>query len=639
MRRLLLTTLLVLVPASPAGAAVFPGEIIDGPTGDLVSFGRVDVSRDGTGGVVYVKRDGGADHIFVSRLVDGAFGAPERVDAGVSDPGAQPTLAAGENGRLLVAWVAGGSTIAVVRPDAASPFTGPQVLGGGRLPDADVSPNGHGYVIWSGGGDVRAARLERTSSTVAPIAAPLDVDAARDAGSTVNTRPRVAVSADGVAVASWAEAGRVYARRLFGATISSSPQDATLAGFDNAAGGEADQPSIDVEDDSSYAWVVFRQTFNGRQRAIGRRLRGGAFEAPEEIDAGTSEGVDSPAVALNGRGVGLGAVGLTGSGAVLGSVLDKDTFAPAQRIDTLGSRIAPRPQVTSAQNDDGYVAWITGSAAEPGAEPTGPLGILPPPGGNPAATGSPDAQLRARPYDDGRPTVEVPLSRPEFGPVDALSGFGLAGNRVNDATVVAIQGTGSGRRLVATMIDRPPGGFVATTTQGFRRFALPPLAWASVRDLWGGATYTVFVDGRVVGQTRETKLTPKTPIADGEHRFRVVATDRRGQTTSTPLRLLRVDTGAPTVSFRLAGTRRARSVVRVTASASDVRSGVRTVRIDFGDGSGPVDARSAPHVYASRGTYTVRVTATDRAGNATASERQVRIAAVPKPKKKAKKGD
>jgi hypothetical protein len=49
------------------------------------------------------------------------------------------------------------------------------------------------------------------------------------------------------------------------------------------------------------------------------------------------------------------------------------------------------------------------------------------------------------------------------------------------------------------------------------------------------------------------------------------------------------------------------------------------VRIDFGDGTPFVEARSAEHVYPRKGSFTVRVTATDNAGNVGMSERRIRI--------------
>ena len=81
-------------PAPPRRRASSPATPIDGPSADIQSLGDLDVARDGTGALAYVKRVGGVDHVFVSRLVDGAFQPPEQVDAGLAGAGSQPVVAA-----------------------------------------------------------------------------------------------------------------------------------------------------------------------------------------------------------------------------------------------------------------------------------------------------------------------------------------------------------------------------------------------------------------------------------------------------------------------------------------------------------------------------------------------------------------
>src|SRR4051812_10862905 len=106
----LLTSLAVLaaVPAA-ASAAVFPGDPIDGPSADIVGIGDVDLARDATGALAYVKRDGGVEHVFVARFAGGAFGGPERIDAALPTPSADPAVAAGNNGRLAITFSSGGA--------------------------------------------------------------------------------------------------------------------------------------------------------------------------------------------------------------------------------------------------------------------------------------------------------------------------------------------------------------------------------------------------------------------------------------------------------------------------------------------------------------------------------------------------
>src|SRR3954464_3532815 len=61
-------------------AAWFPAQSIDGPSADVRAVADVDLARDGTGGLVYLKREGGVTHLFLSRMIDGAWQPAERVD-------------------------------------------------------------------------------------------------------------------------------------------------------------------------------------------------------------------------------------------------------------------------------------------------------------------------------------------------------------------------------------------------------------------------------------------------------------------------------------------------------------------------------------------------------------------------------
>ena len=257
----LLRMLLALLPPSPrrpalpasAGAVTgkfFAGTAIDGPSADIQSLGDLDVARDGTGALTYVKRVDGVDHVFVSRLIDGAFQAPEQIDAGLGGAGAQPVVAASDGGRLVVAFVSGGGVFAAVRPAGAPGWAATQqIAASGSDPDVDMSINGVAYLTWSTGGDVarRPARAQRHRFNAIP--GPLDIDPAETAG-TGTGRSKVAVAADGIATVVWGEAGHVYGRRIFELRLSTAPQD---------LGDNADAPDISSEDDSSFAWVVFRQ--------------------------------------------------------------------------------------------------------------------------------------------------------------------------------------------------------------------------------------------------------------------------------------------------------------------------------------------------------------------------------------------
>jgi hypothetical protein len=619
MRRCLCLAVLAVLGLPPtAHAAVgkyFPGETIDGPSADIQRLGDVDVGRDGTGALVYVKRDGGVDHVFASRLIEGSWQPPERVDAGLAAAASAPVVAASSNGRLAVAFQNASGVFAVVRPDAGTAWTAPQPVGAsGRSPAVDMSINGVAYLTWTAPGtsaaDVRAARLERTAGAFTALDAPLDIDPASDAGAGEG-RSSVAVAADGSALATWGEAGHVFARRLFEYRLSAAPQDLTLPSLGDAPGGVADAPDVGIEDDSSYAWVAFRQTFGGTPRAIARRLVGSQFEGPVVIDGGEPSG--PPRIDISGRGDGYGAVPGTATNGAFGAALKDDVFNPGVLLGG-GFGAAPAPAPVAVYNGDGAIAYVQGEADG-------------------------TRTVRLRPYDfDLRsravtaPGDPVLLSDPGLGLPDPGRGLDGAANRAGDLSVGFVQGDGDGRRIVAASFDRAPGSFAGYTTTRWRRSARPALSWGASFELWGAVTYRIEVDGQALATTGSTKLVPPRPVADGVHRWRVVATDRRGQETATRTRTLRVDASKPrlTVSTR----RRGRSLT-VTARASDASpfrvasSGVAYLRVDWGDGSRRTTVTGTrarlTHRYGRRGRAGVRVSATDRAGNAVALTRRVTV--------------
>jgi PKD domain len=605
-RRLVLSLIGLALPAltgpasaSAAPAKFFPADAIDGPSADVLRVGDVDVARDGSGAVAYVKRDGGVEHVFVSRLVNGAWQAPERLDPGLGTPAADPAVAASDGGKLVIAFTSGGQLFYVVRPVGANawpaPVAGPAPA---ATPSVDMSINGIAYLVWAGGGDVHGARLERNAATFTQLPAPLDIDPNATAGEGTG-RPKVVVAADGIATAVWGEGGHVYARRMFELRASTAPQRLDVDSFGGQPGAGADQPDIDTEDDSSFAWVVFRQALgDGSAHVLARRLRGSLFDDPVDVGPAGESG-SGPSIDLNGRGDGLVGTRGAGTGTAFADSLQLDTFSP---VVTLGnpSGVDAQPQPAIAEGGDGVVAWMEGTSAS-------------------------DAFVRARAFSKGKTGDEARLSNPDFGPVDPGAGFDAAANRAGDVVVVFVQGTGDQRRLVAGSYDRSPGTFVANTTEHWRNSAQPKLSWGSSFELWGPPTYVVTVDGQPVGQTTATSLAPSQPIADGVHRWQVAATDRRGQVTKTKTRVLRVDATAPKVTLRTSGAPKAGKTLTLTAKASDTGgSGVTSVAYTFGDGSRTVVARTVKHVF-RRGTFTVSVVAKDRAGNVATVKKRIRV--------------
>src|SRR4051794_34382574 len=482
MRRRLLATsaalagLMLVAPAARADTGRFiSGEGIDG--GDIQRLSDLDVARDGTGAVVYVKRIGGVDHVAVSRLEGGSWQPPEVLDTALGTPSTQPVVAAADGGRLAIAFVSGGVVYTMVKNRTTAPFTPPTIVSTGSNPSIDLSINDIGYVSFttpgSGGGDVAVARKERGAAAFGVVPGVLDIDPARAAG--VGTgRSKVAVAADGVALVVWGEGGDVFARRVFEQRLSAAPQALGVPSFAGHGGGPADVPDVDVQDDSSFAWVVFRQFFedgtgNNKTRAIARRLVGSAFDAPVAVDGlgfPIADTVGPPRIDIDGRGDGYASS--ASSVTAYGAVLKDRTFHPGVVLG-LGapSSVLPVPAVDEA--GDGLVAWEAN-----------------------------DGAVHAQPYDN------VPASRVPQAPqgegalsgggVDANVGLEAAADRAGDVAVAFTQGGPGNRLVVVASFDRAPGAFRLSSGTKFRNAAATPLKWTRSFELWGPVTYSVQVD-------------------------------------------------------------------------------------------------------------------------------------------------
>jgi len=609
MRRLLILTSLLaahaLLAVAPAHAVLFSGDAIDGPSADVRSLGDLDLARDGTGALAYVKRLDGVDHIVVTRFEGGVFNPGERIDPALPEASSQPVVGAADGGRLAVVFINGGVVYGAVRP-AGGPWAAPVALGNGVDPAVDLSINGTAYATYTSAGDVRVARLDRRTNTWSVIEQPADVDPARAAG--VGTgRSQVAISADGIGVVTWGEGDHVYARKMFGAGLSTAPQNLTPADFEGRVPVLSDLPDIDAEDDSSYAWVVFRQSFaDGGSRILARRQRGTSFDPPVAIDEVSGEPVGAPRIDLNGRGVGVGMTTGAQSGQPMWSMLERDTFGAGVRL--FGASVAaPAVMPAISENNSGLLAAVLGG---PGESPF----------------------VRARVIEDGKTGIEQVLSRPELGAVVPELGFDVAADRASGVVVAWVQGGPDDRKVVAGYLDRAPGNFAGYTSQRCCQNPLPRFSWQESFSLWGAVRYVVTVDGKVVGETTNRFLTPVTPIAGPTHKWQVLAIDGRGQVKRSRTRSLRIDDLLPLVSV---GYKRSRRVVSLSIRARDPdqpghhRSGLRSVVISWGDRSKGVRGTGtrlrARHRYPGRGTFPLTITGRDRAGNERIVTRAVRI--------------
>jgi hypothetical protein len=583
---------LLVPPAAHAGWVA--AEALDGPSPDIVRMGDMDISRDGTGVLAYVRRDEGAEHVVVSRLVDGGWTAPERIDVGLPD-GASPAVAASDGGRVAVAWVSGGAVWASVRDHGAAGFSPPQGLAdGASAPSMDMSVGGVGYVSFTaagaGGGDVRVARLDRRTSAFRLLPDVLDIDAANGAGLGTG-RSQIAVAADGTAVAVWGENGRVVARRIFDDRVSLAPQDMTADVVEGRTGRRtADLPEIDIEDDSSFAWATFRQRFDdGRLHVVARRLvglgvrpaRGGRrLRLPRR--RGRRLGADRPqrprgGHRRDGRRPGRGLL-----------------LAPA-RGRVLPGRAARvrREQRQPGRRDRGQQRRLRGLRGRRRVAARAPVRH------RPAVAQRAAARARGRPVHPG------------LRPVDEGAGIDLAVDRGGNMAVAVVQGSGAERRLVVASFDRAPGSFTTYSTSKLRR-SNRPTSPAGPFELWGPLRYRVEVAGRSWGRARSRgscrpRRCPTASTAGGSWRSTAAARSppRRSATCgSTPGRRR-----SPRRCAAAAGGSCASPPRWPTApSPRPPGSGVRTSRCCGATARGRRAARY--HRYRRGGEYTVTVRAT-----------------------------
>src|SRR5215217_7182267 len=229
MRHWLKTTplllILLLVVAAPANAAILPGVAVDGPS-NLIDTARpdVDVAADNSAALVYLKNDGGQNHPFVSRFVNAAWGAPQRVDTGSANAASGPHIAVANGGKVVVTYVSGGNAVARISAAPGADFGAEHIIqAGGTKADVDLSPNGDGYAVAESSNDIFAERLVGDTWTDVGLGA-LDSDQTHEAGGS-NRDVRIAASADGAGGAmAWGEAlvansdEDVFVRRLTGST-------------------------------------------------------------------------------------------------------------------------------------------------------------------------------------------------------------------------------------------------------------------------------------------------------------------------------------------------------------------------------------------------------------------------------------
>jgi hypothetical protein len=635
---------LALAAAPPAGASVSSAVTIDGPSAEVVDVGDAAMAEDGSGGIVYLKKVGGRNHVFVARFGGGAWEVPQRVDVGQDFDSSWPRIAAGVGGRLLVTWVQefgvgtdrmfsatldpGAKGFQAPVPvdfnigEATATFPDLAMNAGGQayltyLVITDVSPlNPPGYL----GIDVRVARYNNRLWSVLGNAADRN-PATPMPEPTAASGPKIGIDSLGGAVVAWREpddefVNRVWARRVFGGSFG-IPLEASPASWEGAPlRGEADAFDLDDAGFGQVAVAMRQQPGQGSTLTAPRLFvnempdafaeGASGFHGARLVDGGVRGGLGAPSVAVEPEG-GFLAGFSSGPATLLGSG-DNEEVGAVERADDGRSSIAGEPLVDLAESGAALAAWkeLGGGAGAVGVRESRADGV----------------------------TESAALSGAGGG---AIGGLALGGSGLGDGIVAWRQGSDAKAQIDVAVVDAPPDPFLIEVPDGWQRKATMRVKWNAAENAIGGLRYSVSVDDEPIGK-RTTKLSAvlkSRRIGEGRHKLQVFAVDDHGQETGSRKGLLRVDRKPPTVRLRRHGN-------RVAVVVADRVSGVkgRKLKISFGDdggkgGSGALLSRGhgkkkhrpaiVRHTYSGPGAYRIKVTARDVAGNRASFTREVRV--------------
>jgi len=620
--------LAALLGAAPASAALVepspsPPIVIDGPSAAITGLNGLSVARDGSGGLVYVK----AGHVFVSVLAGGQFQPPVELDAGLPPASSQPVIAAGNGGVLLVGFINAGTLYVVDRASSSAPLAAPEPLSGGAAnPSLQMSNFGKAYLAFTAadgaGHDVRAAYYAGGAWSLEPT--PLNAVSAADDAGTGAGAPAVATAGDGVATVAWGEGGHIYTRRVWATAASVVDEQADPSTVGGCAEVSAGHPVAAAGGDSSFVDVAFQETVTcggGPQtRVLVNQLQAGQYDGAVPADgvAAGGESAGDPDVVMAEYGQGFVTSERQTSHAAFAMELGGNGgFGGVLQVGGTPGTSAPDPVPAIAGLFSDLIAWQQ----------------------DPGTTGPAEIRMRYEPRDAAL-GPETVVSNPAQGATDAARGLAAAGDSGGDAAIAWVQGSGSSTEIVAERLYQAPGAATPVTGKApvYARTAQPVLRWAASGASWGPITYTVKVDGTVVGQTGATALQVPSLLADGPHTWSVTAGNPAGLSSAAKSARVFVDTVAPRLASALSGARQAGATLSLRLSYRDAppagrpgrdASGVASLTIHWGDGTTSrvtAGTHRLTHRYARAGRYRITITVFDRAGNRTTEVRRIKIA-------------
>jgi PKD repeat protein len=206
--------------------------------------------------------------------------------------------------------------------------------------------------------------------------------------------------------------------------------------------------------------------------------------------------------------------------------------------------------------------------------------------------------------------------------------YGAAGGSGRgDAIFGFLQGDGPNTQIAAVVVRAPPGEFVTNVPNGWVKAARIPFQWEAPLAGAGAVSYSILVDDQEVaeGVTGTEYTLSREQAPNGIHTIQVQATDSLGQVVDSSPATLKIERKPPRVRVSVRG---ASVTVRVSDEPQGESPGVKrgSVKVSFGDGGSGRGRTTLTHTYSRAGSYTVLVSASDKAGNKTTIRKLVRVA-------------
>ena len=642
--------LAALTAAAASGAPTpMPAQVVVARSSAIDSLNGLSIAGDGSGGIVFLETVAGVPHVFVSRLDRGAWQPAQQVDTGLGAASSQPQIAAHDHGELIVAFVNSGALYVTMVRGPRRAFSAPlQLAVGAANPSVSINGYGVGYLAYTANDGVGYdVDVDYFGGKAWHPATPHDVNVtAADNAGTGTGVPDVVAAGDGVGIVTWGENGHVYSRRIWGTATSVQIQQLDPP---TVAGGwtevTASSPRISVGGDSSFPVVAFGEEVTSagqvQSRVLATRVVAETAWSPVELDdlpVGSGDAAQ-PQVAFNESGAGF----VTAAGAtnqLIATPVAADGYLETPAPLEPGGGAALPYAVPAGAGRGAIIAWQ-----------------------QTPAPGSSQVLVSWGPYGahGGKPRAPAIVSVAANGPTDAALGLLAGGDDNGDAVVAWVQGAAGALSIDAAELVAGPGSTSDRQPLVYSRSDTPTLRWPPAPESWGPLSYTVRVDGAVVGKTRQLSWQIRKRLGDGRHVWWLTATNEVSKSSTGIPQIVFVDTHPPVLHARLSGRLKAGRTLRLALRYADLpnprqrgsrSSGVaratvswggRAVRVGRASGS-PVERHvhgrhvyytvTVTHVYARGGHRIVTAKVTDRAGNVTTVTRKLVIEPGPKARSK-----